>query len=475
MARLPSSIDRAVFEGFVDHTMMVLREDNFVVNDSRAPSFLKKYGPLVAPAMTWTVSRSTARAAFAQFVRDTNAAWRNPALSRLSEDEVLRAPFGTQSVWPSSFRDSRESSLRRGAVGGLVMDAGTARSSFLGRQTSRGTRLGPPTYYEPQDAAAIEAAFSRLSIDPSRPPSPIKQELVSVPPPSRPGTPSPSSAPPIKRLTRSSAAAADAISLHSSSTPSPPPRPSKRPRLLDSPPSLARLRPRAPVARRPSPPPAAGPSVRRPRTREYIGAPPPDLAGFLARQDDDLVDASLPTSSARLEPLLRFVEPPLTPYSRPSSALAAREFALQRWEALGHHVRRITFLAREVVNLASAEEELTGRPFGAPLEDPRAAHAFVPSAGARRFSELPSFATAYLAALEGVYLAPDRAAAPIFPSPAPSASSPPPSRALTPAAIPETTQAADALAPSAVSPHAGSEVDETIVEDAMMADAADAA
>ena len=188
-----------------------------------------------------------------------------------------------------------------------------------------------------------------------------------------------------------------------------------------------------------------------------------------------MVDASLPTSSARLEPLLRFVEPPLTPYSRPSSALAAREFALQRWEALGHHVRRITFLAREVVNLASAEEELTGRPFGAPLEDPHAAHAFVPSAGARHFSELPSFATAYLAALEGVYLAPDRAVAPIFPSPAPSTSSPPPSRALTPAAIPETTQAADALAPSAVSPHAGSEGDETIVEDAMMADAADAA
>ena len=476
MAKLPSSVDRAVFEGFVDHTLMVLREDNFVVNDSRAPSFLKKYGPLVAPAMTWTVARSAARAAFAQFVRETNAAWRNPALNRLSEDEVLRAPFGKPTVWPLSFRESRESSLRRGAVGGLVMDANTARSSFLGRQTSRGTRLGPPTYYEPQDAAEIEAAFSRLSIVPSRPPSPIKQEPASVPPPSRLGTPSPSSVHPLgKRLTRSSAAAADTISLRSSTTPSPPPRPSKRPRLLGSSPPPAPLRPRAPVARHLSQPSTAGPSVRLPRTREYIGALPPDLAGFLVRRDDDLVDASLPTSSARLELVVRFVEPPLTPYSRPSSALAAREFALQRWEALGHHVRQITFLAREVVNLASAEEELTGRPFGAPLEDPRAAHAFLPSAGARRFSELPAFASAYLTVLEGVYLAPERVATPAAPalhSPEFLGSSPPPSRAPTPAAIAEAVQMVDAPAPSAVPARTGSEADETIVEEVTMADAA---
>ena len=468
MAQLPSTVDRAVFEGFVDHTLSVLREDNFVVNDSRAPTFLKKYGHLVAPAMTWTIPRSEARAAFAQFVHDTNASWRNPALNRLTADEVLRAPFGTSSVWPSSFRESRESSLRGSAVGGLVMDAPTARASFLGYQTSRGTRLGPPTYCEPQDAAAIEAVFARLSIAPSRPPSPVKQEHTSAPPPSRPGTPSP---PAGRRVTRSAAAAAEIVSLHSSSTPSPPPRPAKRPRVHGPSPAPSRPRANASVPPRASLPSTVGASVRLPRVREYIGAPPPDLAGFLARRDDDLVDAAFPTSSARLEPVVRFVEPPLTPYSRPSSALAARELALQRWDALAHHVRRITFLAREVVNLASAEEALTGRPFGAALDDPRAAHAFLPSAGARRFSELPTFASAYLAALEGVYLLPDPAAASIPPSPASPGPSPSSSRAPTPSANSAAGEVEESPAPHKAPARTSSEGDEVAVEDAMMADA----
>ena len=164
----------------------------------------------------------------------------------------------------------------------------------------------------------------------------------------------------------------------------------------------------------------------------------------------------------------------LTPYSHPSSALASREFALQRWEALGHHVRRITFLAREVINLAAAEEQMTGRPFGAPLEDSRAAHAFLPSAGARQFSDLPSLASAYLAALEGVYLAPAPSAsfaAPVPPSPPRLASSPPSSPAGTPTGFAATAVLAGPPAPHVVPVRTDSEGDEGTVEDAIMADA----
>ena len=408
MIDLPPSLNRAIFEGHVDYALMMLRQNNFLVNASRAPAFLQKYGPLVAPRMTWTVDRKTARAAFARFVRESNIAWRNPALVRLSEEEVLRAPFGNSGVWPSLFRDNEESSMRGAAVGGIVMDAPTAKSTYLGRRTSRGTLFGPPVYYEPRDAAAIEAAFAEFALAPPRPVTPVKQERMSVEPAS-PGEPlaGPSTTTFDRRVTRSLAAATEVLSIHSSPPASPSSRPSKRPRVLESSPAPSAhsslVPPRATSSR------LARRTARLPRVREYIGAPPPDLAGFLARNDDDLLDSALPTSSARLEPVVRFVEPLLTPYSHPSSALAAREYALQRWEALGHHVRRITFLAREVINLATAEERLTNRPFGSPLEDPRAAHVFLPSAGAQRFADLPAVAGAYLAALEGVYLAPDSA------------------------------------------------------------------
>ena len=298
--------------------------------------------------------------------------------------------------------------------------------------------------------------------------------------PASPGDPS-SSVAPDRRVTRSHAAATEVLSVHSSPPASPRARPSKRPRILESSPA-----PSAPSLlvppRSPSPRPVRRIS-RLPRVREYIGAPPPDLAGFLARNDNDLVDSSLPTSSARLEPVVRFVEPSLTPYSRPSSALTARELVLQRWEALGHHVRRITFLAREVLTLAASEERLTGSPFGTPLEDSRAAHAFLPSAGARRFADLPAFAGAYLAALEGVYLAPDGtfAQGPASdPSPGASPSS---SRAPTPAASAASAAAVETPAATAVGvagtsaregvpARFGSKGDEATVEDAMLTDAA---
>ena len=114
---------------------------------------------------------------------------------------------------------------------------------------------------------------------------------------------------------------------------------------------------------------------------------------------------------------------------------------------------------------------MTGRSFGAPLEDSRASHAFLPSAGARHFSELPTFASAYLAALEGVYLASASPAAPVPSSPERLESSPSSSRAPTPAAITENSPVVEVLAPSDAPPRTGSEGDETIVEDAMMADA----
>ena len=195
----------------------------------------------------------------------------------------------------------------------------------------------------------------------------------------------------------------------------------------------------------------------------------------MARTDDDLVDTALTTSSARLEPIIRFAEPTLTPYSQPSSALAARELALQRWDALSQHVRRVTFLAREVVNLARAEETLTGHPFGAPLEDPRAAHSFLPSAGARTFSVMPAFAAAYLDALEGVYLAAvptaAPAAAPAAASPSLLGSSPPSSRAPTPVVTTASAEVGEPLAPQEVPARAGSDGDAAAVEDAVMADA----
>ena len=177
--------------------------------------------------------------------------------------------------------------MRGAAVGGIVMDAPTAKSTYLGRRTSRGTLLGPPVYYEPLDAAAIEAAFAELALAPPRAFTPVKQEPMSVEPAS-PGDPS-SSVAPDRCMTRSHAAATEVLSIHSSPPASPRARPSKQPRILESSPA-----PSAPSLLVPPRSPSPRP-VRRishlPRVCEYIGAPPPDLAGFLARNDDDLVDS----------------------------------------------------------------------------------------------------------------------------------------------------------------------------------------
>ena len=358
--------------------------------------------------------------------------------------------------------------MRGAAVGGIVMDAPTAKSTYLGRRTARGTLMGPPVYYEACNAAAIEVAFADLMLAPPRPATPVKQEPMSVDlgsPDAPLAGPSTSSLAPGRRVTRSRAAATKVLSIHSSPPASLDSRPLKRPRLLESSP------PPAPLPFRASSPPPLRRAVRLPRVREYVGAPPPDLAGFLARNDDDLVDSALPTSSACLEPVLQFVEPSLTSYSRPSSALATRELVLQRWEALGHHVRRITFLAREVINLAAVEEQLTGRPFGSPLEDSRAAHAFLPSAGARRFAELPAFASAYLAALEDVYLSPGPPVAPAPPSPVLTNSPSPSSRGATPAAAAIVAEVATTSPPQEGPGRAESEADETAVKDSVMVDA----
>ena len=134
-------------------------------------------------------------------------------------------------------------------------------------------------------------------------------------------------------------------------------------------------------------------------------------------------------------------------------------------------MRRITFLACEVINLAAVEEQLTGRPFGSPLEDSRAAHAFLPSAGARRFAELPAFASAYLAALEDVYLSPGPPVAPAPPSPALSNSPSPSSRGATPAAAAIVAEVATTSPPQEGPGRAESEADETAVKDSVMVDA----
>ena len=94
----------------------------------------------------------------------------------------------------------------------------------------------------------------------------------------------------------------------------------------------------------------------------------------------------------------------MTSYDALEDPIAIRELAIERWDALVQHVRRITFLAGEVIRLGERETRLTGATFGSPLADERATHLFIPQGGASTFSQLPEVAGAYLRALQGVYL-----------------------------------------------------------------------